>query len=360
MEEIKIFKDYYENVKEKLNKKLINFNKDIIDEENYLIKENLKLFSNLNSDGKLIRGTLVNLGYNLIKENNLDYSYDLALAFEVFQTSILIHDDIIDNATLRRGIKTINYNNYTKYYNITNKEEESKKISESLGICMGDIGLYYSNLIISKSYHNDSNLGNILTYFNEIVLKTIKGEILDVILPFLEKNNIENGNLNDNIMTIYELKTAYYTIIGPLCLGMILAGTNDEQIKDIKEFGYNVGVAFQMQDDLLGIYSDDLVLGKNVGSDIEEFKQTILYSYVKENKEYYDELIKIYGTKVSDINIRKIRKIFEDSKAKEYTLKEIEKLYDKGINIIEKINWINEDKKKLLKGFVMFLKSRNK
>ncbi|MBP3461149.1 MAG: polyprenyl synthetase family protein [Bacilli bacterium] len=359
MNNIDLFKEYYKNVKEKLNKKLEKFNNEIIKEENEIIKDNIILFKNLNSDGKLIRGTLVNLGYNLIKEENLEYSYDLALAFEIFQTAILIHDDIIDNDDLRRGKETIHSHNHKKYYELT-KDNESKKVSESIAICMGDMGLFYANKVIANSYCNDKNLGKILIYFNDIVLKTIKGELLDVTLPFLEKNDLNKNNLEESILLIYKLKTAYYTIIGPICLGMILADSNKKQIKDMTDFGYNVGIAFQIQDDILGIYSENETIGKNVGTDIEEFKQTILYSYVKENKEYFNKLMNYYGKKVDVDDIKEVQKIFRESNALEYSKGMIDSLYDKAINILDKIDWIKDSEKNILKGFVEYLKDRKK
>ena len=114
MNNIEKFKNYYKEEKEKINEKLNIFNKNLIEEDNNLIKENLILLSNLNSDGKMIRGILVNLGYSLLKDN-LEYSHYLSLAYEMFQTSILVHDDIIDNDSKRRGKDTIHYSNYNLY-----------------------------------------------------------------------------------------------------------------------------------------------------------------------------------------------------------------------------------------------------
>ena len=230
MENINAFKNYYKEIKGNLNKKILESNNEIKKEKNLIIKNNIDLFANLNSDGKLIRGTLVNLGYKLTNNTNLEYSNDLALAFEVFQTAILVHDDIIDNDELRRGKETIHASNYKKYVALTSDKTNSKKYAESIAICMGDMGLYYANQIIAKNYKDDKNLGDILIYFNDVVLKTIKGEILDVVLPFHQMNDINDGILEDNIMNIYKLKTAYYTIIGPLCLGMILGNASKEQI----------------------------------------------------------------------------------------------------------------------------------
>ena len=354
MEENVFFK-YYKMTKDKLNTYIKEFNNKLIKEENPFIKENLELFANLNSDGKLIRGTLVNLGYKIIKEES-EYSYPLALAFEVFQTSILVHDDIIDNDNLRREKITIHAYNNKKYYELT-KSNKSKKISDNIAICMGDLGLYKANQIISTNYKNDSNLGNILTYFNEIVINTIKGELLDVVLPFKEEYHLEDNNLEDSIMEIYRLKTAYYTIIGPLSLGMILAGTNEEYLKDIEKIGYNIGTAFQLQDDVLGIYGNNI--GKKVGSDIEEFKQTILYAYTK-NTKYYDELLKIYGKEIDNNDILKVQEIFKNSGAYDYTLNKINNLYNKALNILDNIKWIKDEDKEILKYFLLYLKERKK
>ena len=356
---IDVFKKYYNDSCLKLSTRMNEFNNSMID-ENELIDHNMKLFTNLNSDGKLVRGVLVNLGYSLINEKDVDYSYDLALAFEIFQTAILVHDDIIDNADLRRGKETIHSSNYNNYYKLTGNEGLSKKVSDSVAICMGDMGFYYANKVISTSYEKDKNLGRVLSYFNDIVIKTIKGELLDIVLPFLEQSHLSHGNLEEDIMLIYKLKTAYYTVIGPLCCGMMLNGANDDQINDITKFGYDVGVAFQIQDDILGIFGKDTDLKKNMGSDIEEFKQIILYSYVKEKQEYYDELIKYYGKKATEKEIAKVQEIFEKSGALKYAEDMVEKLYNDALVILDDIDWISEDKKETLRGFVEYLRRRRK
>lgn len=354
-----LFKTYYSDACLKLNKKINDFNGSIGD-KNGIIDYNMNLFTDLNGNGKLVRGVLVNLGYSLIDDNNPDYSLDLALAFEIFQTAILVHDDIIDNANLRRGKETIHSSNYNKYYKLTGRKDLSKKMSESVALCVGDMGLYYANKVISTSYEDDENLGKVLNYFNDIVINTIKGELLDVVLPFLEQNKLNTANLEEDIMLIYELKTSYYTIIGPLCCGMILNGATKKQTDDITKFGYNVGVAFQIQDDILGIFSSNKYLEKNVGSDIEEFKQTVLYSYVKARKEYYTELIKYYGKKVGAKELEKVQDIFVKSGALKYANDLIEKLYDEALAVLDKIDWINNNKKEILRGFVEYLRDRKK
>lgn len=350
------FLDYYKKESIELNIYINEFNNELVKEENNFIRENLELFKNLNTDGKLIRGTLVNLGYKIAKEDS-KYSYPLACAFEIFQTSILIHDDIIDHDDLRRGKKTIHSYNGEKYYNIT-KQDLSYTLGNNIAICMGDLGFYEANKIIAKNYKDNSNLGEIINYFSDIVIKTIKGELLDVITPFIEENRIDNSNLEETIYQIYKLKTAYYTIVGPLSLGLILGGIEENKIKEVEEFGINLGVAFQLQDDLLGIYGDNI--GKVVGSDIKEFKTTLLYAITKNNSNLYNELLDYYGKEVDIASVEKVRDIFISSGAKSQVEELINKMYTKSIENIKNINWINKEDKEILIGLVEYLKSRKK
>lgn len=353
---IEVFKKYYQKEKEILNKKINNYNENLIKEDNPILKENLKYFANLNTNGKLVRGVLVDLGYFLLKDNQ-EYSNDLALAYEVFQTAILVHDDIIDKDEKRRGVNTIHFENYNKYKKYSN-DLEAKHFSNSIAICMGDFGLYEANKIISTSYKEDPNLSKVLINFNDTVLNTIRGEILDVVLPFESKNiGIDNDVLEKSIMDIYRLKTSHYTIIGPLSVGLILAGCDEEKLKDISSFGEKVGIAFQIQDDILGIYSDEM--GKVIGSDIKEYKQTILYSHISKT-EYLNELKEYYGKDIDTNSINKVREIFKKSGSYDYSINMMNKMYDDSINELNSISWIDSDKKNILIGFVEYLRNRNK
>ena len=103
----------------------------------------------------------------------------------------------------------------------------------------------------------------------------MEGQLTDVVLSFESKYK-EEKNLEDIIMSIYKLKTAFYSIIGPLILGLILGGADDKKLEDVNNFGEKIGIGFQIQDDILGIYSD---MGKVIGSDIKDYKQTFLFSY---------------------------------------------------------------------------------
>ena len=344
-----------ESVTEQYNEKLLN-------QKYEELKEAALEFTRINKDGKYLRASLVGLGYQTTnKEDN--YYKDLASALEIFQTSILIHDDIIDNAKIRRGKETIPVSYAKKYQNPTiNKEtfqEKQNNFSNSMGICIGDLGFYIANQIIIRVYKDNSNFTKLLDYYNDMVINTCKGEMLDIILPFKEEYFETNQNLESKIMEIYKLKTAWYSVIGPYCLGLILGGAKDEHIKKMEEILLEVGIAFQIQDDLLGIYGDEKQIGKSITSDLEEYKQTILYSYTM-NTKYKDDLHKYYGKKIKEKDKEKVKEIFEKSGAKKYAKNKMIELFKNSENQISKLDFISDKNKSILKGFIIYLKNRNK
>jgi geranylgeranyl diphosphate synthase type I len=352
-ENIEKFNEFYKKISKEINHILKEYNETLVKDKQGFLKENLNYFKNLNSDGKLIRGFLIALGYKMSKED-IEYSYKLSLAYEIFQTAILIHDDIIDNDNLRRGKDTIHYANFKKYK--TFNEVDAKKTSESIAICIGDYGFFKVNEIIIKNYKDNPNFIKLFNYYNDIVLKTVEGELIDVILSFEGKYIKENKNLEENIMLVYKLKTAFYTIIGPLSLGLILGGIDDEKLEDVKNFGEKIGVAFQIQDDILGIYSN---MGKVIGSDIKEFKQTILYSYTSKNEKYRKDLLKYYGKEdINEVEINETRKIFKESGAYEYAYNLMNKLYNESIDMVKNNKWIKDEDKQIIIGFIEYLRTR--
>ena len=341
----------YIEFKKRIEKKMKFFNKTFVSRsDNDIVKDSINRFTNLNCDGKYIRSFLINLGYSLNHKDST-YSDYLSLAYETFETSILIHDDIIDNASLRRGKKTIPIS-----YKDDFKIKESIKFGDDIAICLGDYGFYKGNLLLSEKYGKDKNYSKLMSYYNNVVLSTIKGEILDVYLPFNDKYFDKINNL-DNILEIYRMKTSWYTITGPFILGLILGGANNSKIKTFEKILEPLGIAFQIKDDILGIFSDTNTIGKD-SDDISEYKETILYYYAY-NSEYKDELLKLYGRKLNKLELDKLRELFVSSKALEKSTVMMDKLFEEAKNGIDSIN-IKDEYKSILHGFINYLELREK
>ena len=345
------FIEFYQMVKPQIKDRILDFNNEIKKEKNTIIKDNIEAFCLLNESGKMVRGTLTTLGYYFFN-NDFTYALPLACAYEVFETSILVHDDIIDNDLLRRNQKTITAFNDDKYGNFKNKH-----FSESIAICMGDYGIHKANELIINHYGKDKNFSKLFKTYNDIVIDTIRGELIDVITPFEEKNSLFKYDVEKNVMEIYTLKTAWYSIVGPIILGMILANSKDNMLNEIIDFALPLGIAFQIQDDLLGIYAESQTIGKKAGNDIREFKQTLLYAYTK-NTPYYKDLLKEYGKE--NYNLDKVQKIFEECGAKDYCIKRMNELYVESTIKLSNIKWLSDTHRKILIDLIEYLKNREK
>lgn len=362
------FYDFYELVKSECEESLNKINKSFFKkDDNKIVQDALDELIRMNSDGKFLRASLIALGY-MSFSNKKDNKYiPLATAYETFQTSILIHDDIIDNADLRRGKKTIPKSYLDKFENEGNESLKFKKdsfhISNSLGICIGDLGFYLASKIVIDNYSNMKCFNNILELYNKIVINTIKGEIIDVLLPFNEQYKIENHSTTiDDVMEIYNLKTAWYSIIGPYLLGMSLTNVDKSKMMKMQEVLYNLGVAFQIKDDILGVFGDASTIGKSSTSDISEFKQTLLYAYlVKNNSFYHEKLLNYYGnSNLSKNEIEEVKNIFVESGSYDYSINVMEDLFNKSKNMLEEIDFIKPKYKDILLGFITYLDIRTK
>ncbi len=321
-----------EKSKIKINNKI----NEILDKEiekykdNEFIRDSLEELKRLSQGGKRVRGYLIKLGQLLFDKDDDSY-VDIAAAIEIFQTSILIHDDIIDEADKRRGMETIT----AKY---------SGHIGVSKAICIGDLGFFVSYRIINNSNLSKELKDEIIKIYSKTLHNTVNGEIVDVELPL--KSIDYHLNMNEKIIyDIYINKTAWYTIIGPVLIGAASAGASSYDMNKLIEMGTNLGIAFQIKDDLLGLYSNSNKIGKTL-NDIKEGKQTIIYKYAIDhaNEEELEVIKKYYGNlNITNEGNELITDLFEKIGAKGYAERLVEDYTNKGINIINSMNVKNKD-----------------
>lgn len=199
--------------------------------------------------GKRLRSTLTMLGYRLFKSDP-ETILDQALAIEVFHNFTLMHDDIMDNAPLRRGQPAVH-----------------KKWNANTAILSGDAMLVKAyDLLLSAPA---SQLPEVITLFNHCATQVCEGQQLDMV--FETKPTVSEGEYLEMIT----LKTA--ALLGAsLEMGALLAGAGSDNRAILKGFGINIGIGFQLMDDLLDVYADKEKFGKQVGGDIMANKKTFL------------------------------------------------------------------------------------
>ncbi len=221
------------------------------------------------SGGKRARPALMYWGYKGAGGRLEDEIVEASMSIELTHIFLLIHDDIIDRDSFRHGVWTI-HERYRKIAKKLNYLIEPEHFGNSIGIIAGDMAAALGNEIIFNSRFPANQKIAALNKLQYIVKNTVSGEVLDIVLEARGKAT------EKEILKVHENKTAKYTIEGPLHLGAMLAGGNDEMLESISRYAIPVGIAFQIQDDILGVFGNEKKLGKPVCSDLREGKQTLL------------------------------------------------------------------------------------
>jgi geranylgeranyl diphosphate synthase type I len=256
--------------------------------------------------GKRIRPVLTIFGYKAIGGRDEEAITQAALAVELMESYLLIHDDIMDQDELRRGYLTIHkiYENKSKRLFST----EHKRFGESMAIIAGDILAILGSEAIAYARFPQKNKIRAIDKFNRVVINTCFGQILDI------RSELENDIKEENILRTHELKTAVYTIEGPLHIGALLAGASEKQLKVLSNYAIPLGQAFQIQDDILGMFGEQKKLGKPIGSDLKEGKKTLLIVKALERANDTEKKIILQGLgnkNLSDKEIDKIKSIIK-------------------------------------------------
>ncbi len=259
-----------------------------------------------------------------------------ATAIEVFHNFSLVHDDIMDDAPLRRGNETVH-----------------EKWDVNTAILSGD-----AMLILAYQHFEEYEpkvFRDLAKLFSKTALEVCEGQQYDVDFETRDDVTIEE------YLKMIQYKTA--VLVGAaMKMGAIVAETSDENANLIYDFGLNLGIAFQLQDDYLDAFGNPETFGKQVGGDIIENKKTYLYLKATEfakpqEKEQLLHLFSIHPNENND-KINSVKEIFNHTGASQATQKAIQAYTFKAFETLEKMN-INNDKKKLLKVFGEKLMSRN-
>lgn len=274
--------------------------------------------------GKRIRPVLTLMACELFC-GDAEKALQQAIAIELFHNFTLIHDDIMDNAPIRRGRETV----YRKWN--------------------GNIAILSGDTLFALAYQHAQQadkeiLHPILSVFNQTAIEVCEGQQFDL--------NYETNNhvTVDEYINMIRLKTG--VLFGAsLKIGAIIGGASAEDADNLYHFGVNIGLGFQLQDDLLDTFGDETIFGKKTGGDIITNKKTFLYLKALECSApaYQKQLIKLYNTDDIDpeLKIIQVKKIFNSLNIESLATNEIETYYNKGMEYLNKVN-LQEGNKEIL------------
>lgn len=301
--------------------------------------------------GKRIRPLLMALsyqGYTRQKNFSRPKFFTSCGCLELLHNFMLIHDDIIDNADLRRGKPTLH-----KILAKAAQRKKNQKLGNDLAIVAGDIVYALAIdafLCVDEDPHRKEKA---LRYFIQTAALTAMGEFIDILHGFKSLKEISEKDVFLN----YSLKTARYTFECPLMIGAILADAPKADIPKLSRLGLLVGQAFQIQDDIIGIFSTAQKIGKSVLSDLEEDKKTILtcHAYqVLKGKQRQEFLKIIKKTKKTYNDLKTVRLILSRNGSLSYSLSRMQEILKESIGLLNDLSIKPSFKKQIQKSMFSF------
>lgn len=269
---------------------------------------------NMTNGGKRIRPLLMLYACELFGGNPKD-CIRAAYGVELFHNFTLLHDDIMDNAEVRRG-----------------KESVFKKFGLTSGILSGDVMMMHGQQLFFDSLPADKAL-EITKLFIKTGIEVCEGQQMD--MDFETQENVSE----EEYIEMIRLKTAVL-LAASLQIGAIIAGATLKEQTEIYNFGIAIGIAFQIKDDYLDSFGNAQEVGKKPGGDITENKKTLLLINSLKNANSNQLIITNTWFSKTDESIKKIdffRELFEQTGAKEYVSNQMEQYFQKSIDILNEI-----------------------
>ncbi|MGM9719990.1 MAG: polyprenyl synthetase family protein [Prevotella sp.] len=281
----------------------------------------------LSIGGKRIRPVLLLLTYNMYRDD-IERVMPTAVGLETYHNYTLLHDDLMDKADMRRGMPTVH-----------------RKWDDNTAILSGDSMLVVAFQRVAQC--PAENLQDILSLFTMTALEIGEGQQYD--MDFENRMDVTE----DEYIEMIRLKTSVLLACA-VKMGAIMAGASDEDAKNLYAFGEKLGLAFQLQDDLLDVYGDPKVFGKAIGGDITSNKKTymLINAILRANNEQREELIKWITTENFDKEekIKAVTKLYNKIGIRQLCEKKINDYFAEALTYLEKVN-VPEEKKTALQRF---------
>ncbi len=292
--------------------------------------------------GKRVRPALFVAGYLGFAGKAVSGLYACAISIELLHDFLLVHDDIIDRSDTRRGKPSMHalFNQYLS------NNKNIKITGQDMAIVAGDVMYALAINAFLSIKENPARKEAALKKLLESALYTGSGEFIELLAGTKKIEEITKSE----IYKIYDLKTANYTFSAPLTIGATLAGASLRQNKILSDYGLYIGRAFQIKDDVIGIYSDEAKIGKSNLTDLQESKKTLLiwYAYHKSAPKGRRLIVKILSkNNVNFKDLEEIRGVISDCGALERIKKEIIFLMKKADCLLESSAMLPRYKKSL-------------
>ena len=263
--------------------------------------------------GKRFRPRMVICAYQALGGVDVEAAAYVGAAFELLHTALIVHDDVIDHDFTRRGVPNIS----GSYRDRALQRGASARVAEHSGISAaviaGDLALFNAYRLIDRSGVADVTRSRLLEVMDDALFASAAGELIDV--DFSTAVDVPRV---DDILTMERLKTAVYSFECPLQAGAILAGASDAVVQTLAEFGREIGIAYQIVDDVLGVFGLEDQTGKTTIGDLREGKRTVLIAYASNTREWVDVERHIGDPELTEQDAERVRALLISCGAKTF------------------------------------------
>ena len=226
--------------------------------------------------GKRLRPTFCYWGYRATGASDCEEIVRAAAGLELLQTCALVHDDVIDGSDTRRGAPAV-HRRFAAMHRAAGWHGDPERFGQAAAILLGDLALIWADAALETSGFEPAALQRAMPVWDAMRVEVMCGQYLDVV------EQARGGGSVERALRVARLKSASYTIERPLHLGVALGGGDEPLMHAFSDYGLPLGEAFQLRDDLLGVYGDPQVTGKPAGDDLREGKRTVLVAFAVEN-----------------------------------------------------------------------------
>lgn len=289
----------------------------------------------ISSGGKRLRPQMTLLSYAAFGGRNPDSILPVAAAQELLHFSLLIHDDIIDRDYTRYGTDNIAGQYKHTYSPFVNDESSLTHYALSAALLGGDLMLSGAHQLIADSQLPSDVIASSQRLLSRGIFEVAGGELLDTELSFMPYQK-------DDAIIVARYKTAGYSFIAPLLTGAQLAGASESACNTLRECAIALGIAYQLTDDLLGVFGDEQQTGKSITSDIIEGKRTYMAEIALEtlSSTEMEMFMEGFGNlNATQSQIEMVRRLFESSGAKQKTEEKIEGYTTTALSCLELLNF---------------------
>jgi geranylgeranyl diphosphate synthase type II len=231
--------------------------------------------------GKRFRPRMVLAAYESLGGTDIDVAARVAAAYELLHTALIVHDDVIDRDFVRRGRPNVSgsYRDRATTAGISLPLAEHRGMS--VAVVAGDLALAGAYRLVDESGADELTRGRLIELLDDAVSAAAAGEYTDVDFSL----HVEMPSVDD-VVEMERLKTAWYSFEAPLQAGAVLAGASLPTIDALGAFGRNIGIAYQIVDDVLGVFGEEDVTGKSSIGDLREGKRTVLIAHAATQPEW--------------------------------------------------------------------------